>query len=575
MIGSCDLVIIGGGPAGSTLGCLVKKYNPAASVILVERLAFPRHHIGESLLAAVAPVLKEMGVFEKIEAAGFPKKMGATYVWGKDSIPWNADFARLSIEEIMSQHGDIPEETPYAWQVLRSHYDAILLDHAKNCGVEVVHGSAENILEEQGRVVGVVVSTEGGQREIRTRLLADCSGQSGFLSVFRKIREIDPRLKNVAAYAYFRGARWRTQFTGHPDKTRIFVCSVPQGWIWYIPISQDVVSVGLVTTYNHLVENGIQDIRAHYSRAIQECPEIADLLQPAKWIENFDRTGKDFFTIRDWSYLCRDAAGEGWLAVGDAAVFVDPIFSSGVTVAHLSAQRAACTITTIWKGVSSARECTMWKDYSSYCRETASRFLVMALTWYDNDPCQQVLWERAKRMYQARLPEQLSGLKAYVAVVSGFLSSVDSLIAFNLDNPAQDDFYRGVWKDDSEFVGAINRPHQDEDIPRLVYPFLVEPCFVPESGSAVLKTALRMKFIKHETHDPVGDVFNPRMLATPMTLKLLRKIDGRRSLGEIKVDMAVSHGIDKDLVARECQRLLRQLDVWETVEYRNPVRCAL
>ena len=561
-----DLLIVGGGPAGATLGTLVKKYDPAARVLLIEKAEFPRHHIGESLLPAIKPVLREMGVLETVEAAGFPKKMGSTYIWGQDRKPWNGDFTRLSLEEFIERHGDLPPDTPYAWQVLRSRYDEILLDRARASGVEVLLGAAEGILEEGGRVVGATVSAGGRRREIRSALLADCSGQSGFLSKFRPIREVDPRLKNVAAYAYFRGAPWRSRFVGHPEKTRIFVCSVDGGWIWYIPIAEDVVSVGVVTTHAHLVKNGVKNLRAHFTAALARCPEVAELLKPARIIENFDGTGKDFFTVSDWSYLCREAAGDGWLAAGDAAVFVDPIFSSGVTIAHLTAQRAACTIATVRKGATKAVEREMWKDYSAYCCETASRFLVMALYWYGGDRSQQALWEEAKRIYQARLPEPISGLQAYVAVVSGSLLAADSLMGFNLDDPEQEDFYHFIWKRDAEFEKLLQRSPPDEHVPRLLHPFALELAFFPETGSGLLKKALRMKILKHDAKDPLADVFNPKMALTTLRLEAVRQIDGRRSLGEIKARLAASTGAGEERVAREFQVLIRQLDVWKAVD---------
>ncbi|HVA66297.1 MAG TPA: tryptophan 7-halogenase [Elusimicrobiota bacterium] len=333
-----DLLIIGGGPAGATLGTLVKKYNPSVRVAIVEMEDFPRHHVGESLLPAVPPILREMGVFEEIAGAGFPKKLGGTYVWGRSRAPWTADFEGLTPEQRLGMSWDKLDSAAYSWQVRRAKYDHILLEHARKCGVEIIRGRAESVLESGGRIAGAKVALAGGPDvEISSHLSADCSGQRGFLSKFRAIREFDERLQNVAMYAYFRGAPWRTKFIGHPDKTRIFICSVSRGWFWYIPIGEDIVSVGLVTTGEHLRENRIKDLRAFFAREIKACPEIGQLLASAEWVGDFDSTGKDFFTAKDWSYLCRQAAGPGWLAAGDAAVFVDPVFSSGVTIAHLSA----------------------------------------------------------------------------------------------------------------------------------------------------------------------------------------------------------------------------------------------
>src|SRR5688572_6955382 len=127
----CDLLIVGGGPAGATLGTLVKKYNPSARVVIAEMERFPRHHIGESLLPAVPPILREMGVFEKVDTAGFPKKLGGSYVWGATRKPWIVDFADLTFEQQLAMGWKPSDPLAYCWQVHRSRYDQILLEHAR------------------------------------------------------------------------------------------------------------------------------------------------------------------------------------------------------------------------------------------------------------------------------------------------------------------------------------------------------------------------------------------------------------------------------------------------------------
>ena len=130
-----DLIIVGGGPAGSTLGTLVRKYNPSSKVLILDRARFPRHHVGESLLPSSVPVLKEMGAFEKVDRAGFPRKVGVTYIWGENREPWNADFSTLPVETFFERNQVPPGDLPFAWQILRSKYDSILLDHARSVGV--------------------------------------------------------------------------------------------------------------------------------------------------------------------------------------------------------------------------------------------------------------------------------------------------------------------------------------------------------------------------------------------------------------------------------------------------------
>ena len=267
-----DLVVIGGGPAGDA--GLVKLHAPERRVILLEKAKGPRHHVGESLLPGLVPVLKELGVFAAVDAAGFPRKIGANYVWGKDREPWENDFNDVNVS-VMLKRGALPEKIEYSWQVRRSVYDEILLKRAESLGVEVVRDAvADGILEEGERIAGVRWrGADGAPRETRAALVADCSGQNGFLSRFRRIREYNENLKNVAGYAYYKGAKWKYEFSGHPDKTKIFICSVAAGWFWYIPIDKGIVSIGLVSSVERLKELG-GDLEAIYARELAAMPRF-------------------------------------------------------------------------------------------------------------------------------------------------------------------------------------------------------------------------------------------------------------------------------------------------------------
>ena len=152
---TCDLLVIGGGPAGSTLAGLVEKCAPERRVVLLEKAPGPRHHVGESLLPGIVPVLKELGVYEKVDSAGFPRKIGANCQWGMNGKVWVNDFNDVNVSE-MRARGGIPPKIEYAWQVRRSKYDEILLSHAEFLDVEVLRGSiAEDVLEgADGRLAG-------------------------------------------------------------------------------------------------------------------------------------------------------------------------------------------------------------------------------------------------------------------------------------------------------------------------------------------------------------------------------------------------------------------------------------
>jgi len=522
-----DLVVVGGGPAGSTLAGLVKKYAPDRRVILLEKAPGPRHHVGESLLPGLVPILKELGVYEKIDAAGFPRKIGANYQWGMNGEVWENDFNDVNVSAMMAR-GGLPEKIEWSWQVRRSKYDEILLRHAESLGVSVMRGAAATgILEgADGRVEGLRARSGGAEVEIRADQLADCSGQSGFLSRFRKIRDYDEDLKNVAGWAYWRGARWKYKYSGHPDKTKIFICSVPEGWFWYIPIDEGIVSVGLVTGVARLKAEG-GDLRALYAKALSECAEIAPLLEKAERVQGFDATESDFFTQSDWSYLNLAASGPGWLAAGDAAVFVDPILSSGVTLAHLSAHRAAYSLLAQWSEPGSEASRLIWEDYGRSCRESAAQFHALALFWYGRDRHAGQWWLRAKEVQRAWLPAEMGDHTAFITVSAGLTRyyeralSASRLLEEDAPNPRDYPFYVSVLGRDADLEKRANAAPADEARPRLLFARLVETVYLPKPGEGKLQPVSRVRFLKYDATDSVADAGNPRLIVTRWHLALI------------------------------------------------------
>jgi flavin-dependent dehydrogenase len=557
--GVYDLIVVGGGPAGTTLATLVKKYAPKRRVLLLEKEKGPCHQVGESLLPGLVPVLKEMGVFEKIDGAGFPRKIGANYIWGKDRDVWENDFNEVNLQEMVERYGEIPPKIEYAWQVRRSVYDEILLSHAEECGVEVERGVlVDGIVEEKGRIAGVTLA--GGRGRRLAEFTADCSGQSGFLSKFRRIREFNPALKNVAAYAYFKGARWKYSYTGHPDKTKIFICTVGSGWFWYIPIEKDLVSVGFVTTVAHLKKKRVKDVRALFFEELERCGEIWPLLQGSEQVKDFEGTGQDFFTRSDWSYLNAAASGPGWLAAGDAAVFVDPILSSGVTLAHLAAHRAAYTLLSWWASAPGAE--LLWKNYDQFCREAAGQYLVLALFWYGNDRCAEEWWGKARELQRASLPIDLSDKSAFVTVSAGLTQHYDRLISTRsvedevLTKPAEYPFYLAAFpQDDSPSASPGARA-----VPRLLYPHETEIVFLPLAQKGLLQPVKRIRFLKYDAADPLQDALNPKKIVTRYHLELLACVDGARTTREV-LAQAASRGVPAWWLEGPARIFLKELGV--------------
>ena len=551
-----DLVIIGGGPAGATLATFVKKYNPNKKVLLIEKASFPRHHVGESLLIGVVPILKEMGVYNKVNAAGFPKKLGTTYVWGKDRKPWSANFADVEPSKILRGDGKAEEDVKFSWHVRRAEYDAILLEHAAESGTEVRQGyAAEGILEKDDRITGVKVRCpEGKVVDLRCDFLADCSGQSGFLSRFRNIRRYDSRLGNVAIHGYFKGARWKFDYLGHPDKTKLFLCSTKSGWFWYIPVDKDIVSVGFVTHRHFLKKRKIKDLREFYLSALKDCPEIAPLLKSASLMDNFSGSGRDIFVVRDWSYSNESSCGAGWLAAGDACVFVDPILSSGVLLAHMAGHRAACTLSSVWKEDQEGLRKMMWSDYNDYYRRAAASFLATALFWYGNDRNAKRWWRLTRKLIHAATPISIKNKEAFVIIAAGVqdyyerLYQAEDLFLEQYKGPKEYPLYeKGDWAI-SKASSAYGNGIDQEGVLSLKYPYELSYSFLPKAGTGLMKPFKRLKFLVHETLDPARDVFNPIRLILPPHLKLLKWLDGKSTFREL-VDRLVSEEHYSNLLA--------------------------
>src|SRR5262245_9445337 len=325
-----DVVVIGGGPAGSTISTLMAQQGVA--VTLFERERFPRFHIGESLIPETYWVLKRLGMLDKMKASRFVKKYSVQFVnaVGKQSAPfyfWE----------------NKPHECSQTWQVVRSEFDQMMLENARQHGVDVHEGvRAREVLFDGQRAVGVRIQEEGGAvREVRARVVVDASGQSGLLMNRLGLRVWDPLLDKGAIWTYWQGA-YRDK---DKDEGATIVIQTPdrKGWFWYIPLHDDRVSVGVVKPFEVLFgkpagpaagSNGKASHEETYQGEVERCPDVKRRVAGAKRI-----TG--YFATQDYSYRSREVAGEGWVLVGDAFGFLDPLYSSGVLLALRSGELAA------------------------------------------------------------------------------------------------------------------------------------------------------------------------------------------------------------------------------------------
>jgi flavin-dependent dehydrogenase len=320
---SPDVIVIGGGPAGSTVSTLIAQRG--YKVELFEREHFPRFHIGESLIPETYWVLERLNMLPKMRASHFVKKYSVQFVnaAGKHSAPfyfWD----------------NKPHECSQTWQVVRSEFDQMMLDNAREHGVSAHEGvRVVDVLFEGDRAAGVTIQTEGGaRREVRARVVVDASGQNGLLMNRFRLRLWDPVLNKGAIWTYWKGAY---RDTGKDEgATMVIQTTNRQGWFWYIPQHDDQVSVGVVAPFDYLFK-GRADREQTYQEEVERCPAVQERVSRATRIAGY-------FATKDYSYRSKQVSGDGWVLVGDAFGFLDPLYSSGVLLALKSGQLAADAI---------------------------------------------------------------------------------------------------------------------------------------------------------------------------------------------------------------------------------------
>jgi flavin-dependent dehydrogenase len=335
-----DVAIIGGGPAGSTAGTLLKKYAPQLNVVILEREIFPRDHVGESMLPMINLVLQEMGCWDKVEAADFPIKIGATYRWGRTDDLWDFDF--LAGEKFEDKSRPSPyqgQRLQTAFQVDRSIYDKILLDHAQEIGCEVRQSTKVVEVRRDGDRITALLLEDGS--DVTARYYLDASGSAGILRRAVGVEVDSPTsLRNIAIWDYWQNADWAVEIG--VGGTRIQVMSLGWGWLWFIPLGPMRTSVGLVVPADYYKSSGKKPAEL-YQEALAAEPRISDLLANA-------RSENKLATTRDWSFLASRMVGENWFLAGESAGFADPILSAGMTLAHTAAREVAYTILELDRG---------------------------------------------------------------------------------------------------------------------------------------------------------------------------------------------------------------------------------
>ncbi len=343
-----DCVVLGAGPAGTTTAALVAQAG--FRTLVVERDRFPRFHVGESLMPETYWVFQRLGVLDRLKRSSFPKKYSVQFVnhAGKESAPFYFFEAD-------------PRECSVTWQVLRSDFDQLMLENALDKGAECWQETrALDVLTEGERVVGVRVQRRGQPpQEVPARVVVDATGQQSFLAHRFGLREELPGLRKASVWTYFRGA-YRDPGIDQ-GATVILHTQDRQAWFWYIPLPDDITSVGVVGDTDYLLSGG-KSPQQVFAEQVSRCPAVARRIEGAEQVEPGPGEPR-YRVIRDFSYLTRRPAGPGWVLVGDAFGFLDPIYSSGVFLALVSGQWAAeAIIHGLESGNLSAEQLGRWAE---------------------------------------------------------------------------------------------------------------------------------------------------------------------------------------------------------------------
>ncbi|HEV8629809.1 MAG TPA: NAD(P)/FAD-dependent oxidoreductase [Thermoanaerobaculia bacterium] len=356
-----DAIVIGGGPAGSTVSALLAREGLAVRVYDRER--HPRFHVGESLLPMSAPLLRRLGVWEAVGGAGFQRKWGAHFRFEPDGGAASITFA--------GGLGRAPQ--PQAFQVRRAEFDNLLLRHAAAQGVDVQEGvTVSRVAFDGERAVGVVLRRgDGSEQEVRAKVVIDATGRDALLGGQLGIRTRDPQLRQAALFSHYRGARMALGREGGD----ILVVGGPKGWYWMIPLDAETTSVGVVFPGGVMAARRGRALPEFFAELLAASPEVSGRLEGAERVE-------DVHPLADFSYRLERFGGDGWVTIGDAACFLDPVFSSGVHVALTTAFCAAKEIARALrrKGRLDAADLA---GYERFARKGLDRFRRFIVGYYD------------------------------------------------------------------------------------------------------------------------------------------------------------------------------------------------
>jgi len=356
-----DVLIIGAGPSGCSAATMLA--DQGHDVLVLEREKFPRYHVGESLIPFTFPALDRLGLVDWMKSSHFTKKYSVQFVQpnGRASQPFYF-FNRYDRDTIAQ-----------TWQVLRSEFDQMLLDHARSKGADVrEETTVTGLLKDSERVTGVRVRDKSGREtELRAPMTLDCTGKESFAAVRQGWRMKDPYLNKVAVWTYYQGSRREAGI----DEGQTTVAMLPEkGWFWHIPQHDDMVSVGVVAEGKYLTRGGVKDPKAIFDREVEE----------NLWIKDHLSTGRQvgqYYLTSEYSFHTKHCGCEGLLLVGDAFCFLDPVFSSGLMLALKSGVLAADAVHEALGAKDFSPE--RFAGYASALREGIENMRKLVYAFYD------------------------------------------------------------------------------------------------------------------------------------------------------------------------------------------------
>jgi halogenation protein CepH len=394
-----DVVVIGGGPAGSTAAGFLALDD--RRVLVLEKEQLPRYHIGESLLSATMPILDALGVTPAIEKAGFIQKPGGTFLWGRGTDPWSFFFR------------DDPGGRSHAFHVIRAEFDHLLFKHAGQLGADVREQHRVREVRSNTDIRVSATRADGEVVEFEADYLIDASGQDAFLGRRDDLRQFNPFFKNLAIFGYFADAE---RLSG-PVAGNILSAAFDEGWFWFIPLHDGTTSVGAVVDAQRFAGMAGNDVEGLYRRLISQCGEVANRVRHGRLVSPVR-------VIRDYSYDSRRFYGPRFLLSGDAACFIDPVFSTGVHLACMSGYLAAQALNRVLAGEPAAER---FAEYDKRYRSVFERYLTFLYFFYDHHCDASSYFWQARKLLGDSAPQEAR--TAFVHLISGAADFDDARVA--------------------------------------------------------------------------------------------------------------------------------------------------